>query len=115
MEEELSADYEGRCGNCHSEMNPNDKYCRYCGTPKGKGEFSPYRNVMYCVYGPPVKEMFQCQACGHRWTVETLGADNPKYCPQCRSQRLSVEERELLDFCKSSDDDFPEDVPEFLR
>lgn len=112
MGEELSTDYEGRCGNCHSMMRPNDKYCRYCGTPKGKGKFLPYRNEMYCVYGPPIKEVFKCPACGHRWAVAGLGGDDSKYCPQCCSQQLNVERREIRDFGEFIGTDLSEDLPE---
>jgi len=24
------------CGSCHALLEPEDKYCRYCGTEKGK-------------------------------------------------------------------------------
>jgi predicted amidophosphoribosyltransferase len=30
--ENLSTDYEDRCGNCQSFMDESDKYCKYCGT-----------------------------------------------------------------------------------
>ena len=98
MKEQLSTDYEGRCGNCHSVMNPDDKYCRYCGTAKGKGKFLPYENEMYCVYGPPIKEVFKCQTCGYSWVTTGLGGDNSKYCPQCCSKQLDVESSEEMTF-----------------
>ena len=78
MREKLSTDYEGRCGDCHELMRPEDKYCRYCGTPRGRGKFEPYSNKMYCVYGPLIREVFRCQICGHRWTTARLGGDHPR-------------------------------------
>ena len=77
----LSTDYEGRCGNCHSMLSAKDKYCRYCGTPVGEGKFQPYKNETYCVYGPPVKELWHCPDCGYAWRSTVMGGDNPKYCP----------------------------------
>lgn len=86
-------DYTGRCGNCTKHMGEEDKYCRYCGTPRGEGKFLPYRNDVYCVYGPPITSMFQCPSCGFSWKVSTLGYDNAKYCPKCRHEVECTSER----------------------
>ena len=59
-----TTDYTNRCGNCHSYIMPEDKYCRFCGTERGKGSFLPYNNVIYTLYGPPIKTKYQCSVCG---------------------------------------------------
>ena len=94
----LSTDYEGRCGNCHSMLGAKDKYCRYCGTLVGEGEFKPYKNETYCVYGPPVKELWHCPKCGYAWRSTVMGGDNPKFCPKCGSRKLDRLESEAKDF-----------------
>ena len=86
----LSTDYENRCGNCHSHLNLKDKYCRYCGTPVGEGAFEPYKNETYCVYGPPVKELWCCPDCGYKWRSVVMGGDHAKFCPICGSSKLNV-------------------------
>ena len=63
----LTTDYKGRCGNCHSEIDKNDRYCPFCGTKHGEGAFQPYYNKMYCVYGPPILRKIKCKKCGHTW------------------------------------------------
>ncbi|MBP5261611.1 MAG: zinc-ribbon domain-containing protein [Clostridiales bacterium] len=78
-----SRDYEGRCGKCHALINEEDKFCRYCGTPKGKGAFLPYENVLSYVYGPPTETTHTCKECGYTWTVNMLCIDNAQYCPKC--------------------------------
>ena len=98
MSEEFSNDYENRCGNCHLLMHPDDRFCRHCGTPKGRGAFLPYRNEINCVYGPPTKEVVICHSCGHRWVTLGLGGDESKFCPECRSKRWGVEISEPYEF-----------------
>ena len=95
-----SEENDNRCGNCGEYLDPKDKYCRYCGTQRGKGKFRPELNdrEMVCVYGPPVKTVHQCSACGHRWVARTLGGDDPKYCPQCGSEAIKLIERDFEDF-----------------
>lgn len=86
-------EYYNRCGHCHEILGEDDKYCRYCGTERGKGEFLPFMNGMYCVYGPPVKMKYKCTACGHIWISGVLGGDNAKFCPQCGKKSLNVLEQ----------------------
>ena len=96
-------DYTNRCGNCHSYLGENDKYCRYCGAERGKGRFEPFKNETYCVYGPPVKKKYKCTACGHVWITGQLGGDNSKYCPQCGKKTVNViEDKALWDFFTSA-------------
>lgn len=84
-EERWSTDYEGRCGNCHSRLQENDKYCRHCGTRRGEGAFEPYQNLMQCIYGPrPVERKHRCTQCPHTW-VSCLMVDDEDYCPECGS------------------------------
>ena len=78
-----SVDYKGRCGKCHSMMSEGDNFCRYCGTPKGKGMFLPYENVLECVYGPPVVTTHTCTQCGYSWKVNQLCEDRAAFCPKC--------------------------------
>jgi uncharacterized paraquat-inducible protein A len=94
----LSTDYEGRCGNCHSKLRARDKYCRYCGTPVGEGDFKPYLNMTYCVYGPPIKNLWQCPECGYAWRSIVLGGDHPRFCPRYGSRKLKMLESEVKDF-----------------
>ncbi len=89
-------DYTDRCGNCHSYLRKSDKYCKYCGTERGKGKFLPFKNHTYCVYGPPVKKKYKCTHCGHLWITGQLGGDNSKYCPQCGNSVINVLEDKAL-------------------
>ncbi|MBO4460725.1 MAG: zinc-ribbon domain-containing protein [Clostridiales bacterium] len=82
---EMSTDYSGRCGNCHEPMRDNDLFCRYCGTPRGEGDFLPYENINCCVYGPPMVTTHTCTDCGYSWNVRRLGGDNALFCPECGS------------------------------
>ena len=87
---EWSVDYQKRCGNCHKHMDENARYCSFCGTPKGKGTFSPYKKSlrMYVLHdGPfsPENEVeLSCEECGRRWksALEDL-EPKEKYCSQC--------------------------------
>lgn len=86
------------CGNCHYRLGEKEKYCRYCGTERGKGRFLPYRNVSLGVYGPPIKAKFKCSACGHIWIVSTWGYDPSKYCPMCGHEKIKTIEEKKIDF-----------------
>ena len=85
--ENNSTDYEGRCGNCHTLFDdPEDEYCRYCGTKRGEGAFLPYENFNGCVYGPPPTERFHaCSKCGFSWSTVRM-IDRSKYCPKCGTE-----------------------------
>ena len=91
-------DYTDRCGNCHEVLGKDDKYCPYCGTERGKGEFKPFKNELYCVYGPPIKKKYKCTACGYIWITCNLGGDSSKYCPQCGKKTLNTLQYKALDF-----------------
>ncbi|MBO7251256.1 MAG: FHA domain-containing protein [Oscillospiraceae bacterium] len=85
-EYELSTDYKNRCGNCQEYLSQEDRYCRCCGTQRGKGAFQPYLNSMQCIYGPPpVPRNHICRSCGYRWETMAM-IDRQKYCPQCGGQ-----------------------------
>ena len=75
-------DYKNRCGHCHELMDEGDRYCRYCGTERGKGEFMPYTNSFEVLYGPPIKVKHMCMKCLKTWVGSTFDKVS-KYCPQC--------------------------------
>lgn len=88
----LSTDYTNRCGNCHEYLQKGDKYCRYCGTKRGKGEFQPYQNVIQCIYGPmPIERTHKCTKCRRQWTT-MLMLDNQDYCPRCGARSEIIQE-----------------------
>lgn len=90
--EQLSTDYENRCGNCHEELEAGDKYCRHCGTKRGEGKFEPYSNLIACIYGPePVKRRHRCSACWYQWET-CLMMDDEKYCPRCGAKAEIIKE-----------------------
>lgn len=97
----LIEDYTGKCGNCHAALAEGDHYCKYCGTRRGEGKFLPYRNEVYCVYGPPVKKKYKCGHCGYLWITSALGGDHFKYCPMCGTEVISVIEDKCLDMFHS--------------
>ncbi|WP_022762327.1 MULTISPECIES: hypothetical protein [unclassified Butyrivibrio] len=81
-----TTDYKDRCGNCHSELEPEDKYCKYCGTKRGEGAFKPYRNVSYGLYGPCGTYFYKCHHCGKIFEYWTIGSSDVKHCPSCGSE-----------------------------
>lgn len=88
-------EYGNRCGNCHAKLNPDEKYCSICGTERGKGEFAPYTNNMYCLYGPPITHYYKCKKCGHIWGILSLGGvRESKYCPMCGTKHIINTETE---------------------
>ena len=108
-----STDYKNRCGNCHKGLGPKDKYCRYCGTERGKGEFKPYYNQVLFVYGPPIKCTRKCSKCGHRWTSSALGGDKQYYCPRCGSKEIIITKQKYSDLYGGMDEFFSDsDDPE---
>lgn len=71
------------CGNCHSRVDANDKYCRICGTKIGDDYIHPSSQLMQCIYGPmPVERTHVCEKCGYTWTT-CLMIDSEKFCPKC--------------------------------
>ena len=91
-------EYVDMCGNCQAHLDKDDKYCKYCGTERGKGKFLPFRNETYCVYGPPIKTKYKCSNCGHMWITCHLGGDNSQYCPRCGGKTVNTQECKTLDF-----------------
>ncbi len=74
------------CGNCFAKLEKHDKYCRYCGTPRGEGAFLPSENEPLRIYAPPVTTRHKCTNCGYSWVIKRLGRDRAEYCPKCRSK-----------------------------
>ncbi|WP_029318894.1 zinc ribbon domain-containing protein [Butyrivibrio sp. AE3004] len=89
-----SQDYENRCGNCQSELLPGEKYCKYCGTKRGEGAFSPYLNSMTGLYGPPIITTYKCKKCGKQFDEWTIGRSKVKYCPECGENVRKIGEKE---------------------
>ena len=82
-------DYEDQCGNCHNYLDKEDKYCRNCGTERGKGKFIPYKiGPSAVLYGAPsIRRKYKCLSCGNKWeTVNSVSG----YCPKCGSARVKL-------------------------
>ncbi len=102
----LETDYTDRCGNCHAYMEKTDKYCKYCGTKRGEGRFRPFKNPLYCVYGPPIKKKYRCKKCSHKWYTAALGGgEDSLYCPQCGEKKIELTGTKVLDFGDDPDAD----------
>ena len=85
-----------QCGNCHAGIEEGDRYCRRCGTKVGEGSFSPYQNMMWCIYGPrPQKRIHTCVNCGYSWSTYSM-IDDELFCPKCGGNAPAQEEE---DFC----------------
>ena len=82
---------------------------------KRSGKFEPYSNKMYCVYGPPIREVFRCQICGHRWATARMGGDHPNYCPKCRREHLKVEKYEFRDFSDHIGTDVSDEISDGMQ
>ena len=75
------------CANCHNIISIEDKYCRYCGSGKGKEAFNPKDiEPEPPLYGPPIKVKHICIKCGHKWTEITIEDEMAVYCPKCGSK-----------------------------
>lgn len=91
-DDELDTDYTDRCGHCHAELDPEDKFCPYCGTKRGEGEFKPFENRIEVLYGPPIDYKVTCKDCGNEWKTFEIGFSKIAYCPQCGSSSIDVQE-----------------------
>ena len=69
------------CANCKNKLGRFDKYCRYCGAPKGEGIYIVERFAM--IYGPPFDAVHECEKCGYTWKNSGLGSDEQGWCPKC--------------------------------
>ena len=84
------------CGNCHKPIGHNQEYCAYCGTKKGEGEFKPFYNPAYAIYGPPIISCYKCDECGYTW--ETSAFDANLYCPICGAKKaIKTKEANVFD------------------
>ena len=92
-------DYTNLCGNCHKKLDKNEKYCRYCGTKRGLGDFKPFTNPMYCMYGTLTAYKYVCNKCGNIWTGSLMGEAVTQYCPECGTRIKSPKvEAYLIDY-----------------
>ena len=71
------------CANCRAYLQKEDKYCRCCGTARGRGAFVPKDNAIVYLYGPPVKRKYKCAVCAHVWIDCCVGGKDVKFCPEC--------------------------------
>ena len=82
-------DYDDRCGNCQMMLESGDRYCRNCGTERGKGKFSPYRISFThspVLYGAPIiKKKFKCPDCGNTWATYN---EDSRHCPNCGNKMV---------------------------
>ena len=111
-----TTDYTNRCGHCHKYMNPNDNYCTYCGTEKGKGEFRPFDNHADTDFGVSIKHKYRCNSCNNLWILDGYLGD-AKYCPRCgKSNPELVEQKPLDAFYQliGHNDPYDPDCPEEL-
>lgn len=110
-------DRKTQCGHCAERLEPEDRYCRICGTKVGEGAYAPYPFAildlleMQTVYGPepPSSAEYKCDKCGHSWlSFETIEAK--RFCPKCGSETMPspVDEMGFFDvrsFSSIDDDD----------
>ena len=79
-----------QCGHCGRYLSPEERYCPHCGTKRGEGTFSPCKNLMPCIYGPPpVERRKRCTKCGHEWSFYHM-IDDENYCPKCRGRAVLI-------------------------
>lgn len=90
-----TTDYEGRCGNCHEIIRPEDKYCMYCGTERGEGSFLPFNNMICCMYGSPTKKKYRCQKCGYMWITGRFLDNDALFCPQCGEKQITKQKERI--------------------
>ena len=83
-----------RCGNCHTLLEPDQKFCPWCGTRRGEGRFEPYRTLQGCIYGPkPILRRYKCMECGNEWSRHNMKNDQ-RYCPRCGCGAVKMTEEE---------------------
>ena len=75
-----------KCGNCHNQFKPADKYCRICGTERSKGVYFPYKEQCLFLYGAPIKKKYKCAVCNNIWISPDYDS---KYCPECGSNSIN--------------------------
>ena len=69
------------CRNCHQSYIDGDKYCRFCGAPMGKPDYTD--ETFACIYGPlPTKRVHKCTNCGYVWETMRM-TDSERFCPKC--------------------------------
>ena len=69
------------CANCKNDYIEGDKYCKYCGAPLGKPDYT--QAIRAPLYGPPPAMRFhECPNCGYVWNTYVM-IDKGRYCPKC--------------------------------
>ncbi len=101
--------YRLRCGNCGCVMGCDDKYCYFCGTPRGEGPFNIYPSGgVDILYGCPDLTKTTCPNCGKFWYRHTYSRDEDTYCTLCGSRGEIVKRRrcEIYEFpeCETIDE-----------
>lgn len=84
------------CSNCRSHFNPEDAYCRICGSKANTIPYNPKQDLMQCIYGPPpVKRTHTCVNCSYSWTTYEM-IDDENFCPKCgNSAPVTYEESDF--------------------
>lgn len=77
------------CQNCKKIMREDDKYCTNCGTARNEAAFEPIENHMRLVYGPPIKEKYECHKCGHIWITMGIFSEH-SFCPECGDSDIEL-------------------------
>ena len=90
-------DYHVRCGNCNCTLEPDERYCRICGTKRGEGRFEPENNEFFGIYAPSIWTRYQCNECGKTWEGTVFSIYKSCFCPQCGKKTLPVVERSIQD------------------
>ena len=93
----FKTDYHVRCGNCNCTLDPDDCYCRFCGTKRGEGEFEPENNEFFGIYAPSIWTRYQCEECSKTWEGTVFVIHKLNYCPRCGKKTLPVLERSVKD------------------
>ena len=92
LREELKRNFKG-CFNCNHYLHDNWKYCPFCGTKKGEGEFNPARNSGWNIllYGPLTTKYYKCKKCHYKWNYEFM-MDEPRIrcCPKCGNKNVKM-------------------------
>ena len=89
------------CGKCFCYLDPEDNYCRHCGTKAGV-KFEPRWNIMDTLYGPPpIPTEHTCKYCGNQWTSYDFDWTDEEiryFCPNCGKEEYNLEEGSMKNY-----------------